>query len=237
MFSIEQPRWFIHYKTNLKRKDSHIWTCFFLKRYHLWGKLECFKILNGFRNVDPTKLFVMDDSTGTRNNGAKLKCRQVHSDYTNFFTNSVIRDWNRLQPSMVQCNRIAFIKNNPDSISSISMFTGSFSVSWWLQNNFHLGFGQITYFGQQRLCDLIIYVIIYKCTKITRPPAGFGSMWSINCNKIWRGGGSSVRFVVWIRPWFPLGYCQNYSKNWHNNTGQAVPSFHEKWKSIGYQIY
>ncbi len=72
-----------------------------------------FKILNSFMNVDPTKLFVMDDSTRTRNNGAKLKCRQVHSDYTKlFFTNAVVRDWNRLPPSVVQCSSIASFTNN-----------------------------------------------------------------------------------------------------------------------------
>ncbi len=58
------------------------------------GKLiECFRIFNGFTNVDQTKLFVMEDSTRTRNNGAKFKCRQVHLDCTKFFfTNIVVRD-------------------------------------------------------------------------------------------------------------------------------------------------
>ncbi len=60
------------------------------KKCLLKGKLiESFKILNGFTNVDPTKVFKMNDSTQTRTNGAKLKCRQVHSDCTEFFTNAV----------------------------------------------------------------------------------------------------------------------------------------------------
>ncbi len=47
---------------------------FSLERKCLRGKLmEYFKILNGFTNVDPAKLFVMDDSTETRNYGAELK--------------------------------------------------------------------------------------------------------------------------------------------------------------------
>ncbi len=80
----------------------------------LRGKLmECFKVLYGFTNVYPTNLFEMDDSTRTRSNGAKVKCRQVHSDCTKFFTNAV-RDWNRLPPSLVQCNSIASFKNNLD---------------------------------------------------------------------------------------------------------------------------
>ncbi len=89
---------------------------FSLAKRRLRGKLiERFKILNGFTNVDPTKLFVMNDSTRTRNNSAKLKCRQVHSDCTKFFfTNAVVRDWNRLSPSVVQCNSTASLKNNLD---------------------------------------------------------------------------------------------------------------------------
>ncbi len=56
---------------------SHL-NLFSLDKRRLRGKLiECFKIPNGFTNVDPTKLFVMDDSTRTRNNGAKLKCIHI----------------------------------------------------------------------------------------------------------------------------------------------------------------
>ncbi len=59
----------------------------YLEKRRLAGRLsECFEILDGFTNVDPTKLFVMDDSTRTRNNSAELKCGQVHSDCTKFFS-------------------------------------------------------------------------------------------------------------------------------------------------------
>ncbi len=45
---------------------SHL-NLFSLARHRLRGKLmKCFKMLNGFMNVDPIKLFVMDDSTETR---------------------------------------------------------------------------------------------------------------------------------------------------------------------------
>ncbi len=100
-----------HYEERL----SHL-NLFSLEKRRLRGKLiECFKILNGLTKVDPTKLFVMNDSTRTRNNCAKLKCRQVHSDCTKcFFTNAVVRAWNRLPPSVVQCNSIASFKNNLD---------------------------------------------------------------------------------------------------------------------------
>ncbi len=51
--------------------------------------------------MDPIKLFETDDSTRTKNNGAKLKSRSLHSDCTKFFfTNAVVRDRNRLPPSV-----------------------------------------------------------------------------------------------------------------------------------------
>ncbi len=115
VFSIEQPRWFLHYKTPYEERLSHV-NLFSLEKRRLRGKLiECYRILNGFTNVDPTKLFCDGRLTRTRNNGAKLKCRQDHSDCTKFFfTNAVARDWNRLSPSVVQCNSIASFKNNLD---------------------------------------------------------------------------------------------------------------------------
>ncbi len=73
---------------------SHL-NLFSLVKRRLRGKLiECFKILNDFTNVNPTKLFMIYDTTRTRNYGAK--CRIVHSDSTQFFTNVVVRDRNRL---------------------------------------------------------------------------------------------------------------------------------------------
>ncbi len=55
------------------------------------------------------------DTLGTRNNSLKLKCRQVNSDYTKFFfTNVVVQEWNKLPPSVVQCNTINSFKNKLD---------------------------------------------------------------------------------------------------------------------------
>ncbi len=88
---------------------------FFLEKRRLRRKLiKCFKILNGFTNVDQTKLFEVDDSTLTRNIGPKLKCRQVHSDSTKFLASTAVRAWNKLPPSMVQRHSIASFKNNFD---------------------------------------------------------------------------------------------------------------------------
>ncbi len=89
---------------------------FSLEKRRLRGKLiECFKLLNGFTNVDTSILFMIDDTLRTRNNGLKLKCRQANSDCTKvFFTNIVVREWNKLPPSVVQCNTIDchFLKLN-----------------------------------------------------------------------------------------------------------------------------
>ncbi len=55
------------------------------------------------------------DNLRTRNNGIKLKCKQVKSDCIKFFfTNVVVREWNKLPPSVVQCNTIDSFKNKLD---------------------------------------------------------------------------------------------------------------------------
>ncbi len=89
---------------------------FFLEKRRLRGKLiECFKILNGFTNVDRSKLFMIDDNLRTRNNDIKLKFRQLNSDCTEFFlTHVVVREWNKLPPSVVQSNTIDSFKNKLD---------------------------------------------------------------------------------------------------------------------------
>ncbi len=57
-----------------------------LKQRQLLGKLnECFKILKGFTSVDTCKVFSVDDTSRTRSNGVKLKCKQVQLDSTKFF--------------------------------------------------------------------------------------------------------------------------------------------------------
>ncbi len=89
---------------------------FSLEKRRLRGKLiECFRILKGFTNVDANRLFLIDDSSRTRSNGVKLKCKQLHLDCTKlFFTNDVVREWNKLPPSVVQCNAINSFKNKLD---------------------------------------------------------------------------------------------------------------------------
>ncbi len=77
--------------------------------------MECFKILKGFTNVDASKLFSVDDKSRTRSNGVKLRWKQVQLDNTKFFfTNDVVGEWNKLPPSVVQCDTINSFKNKFD---------------------------------------------------------------------------------------------------------------------------
>ncbi len=89
---------------------------FSLEKLRLRGKLiECFKILKSFTNVDASKLFSVDDTSRIRSNDVKLRCKQVQLDSTKFFfTNAVVREWNKLPPSVVQCDTINSIKNKLD---------------------------------------------------------------------------------------------------------------------------
>ncbi len=66
-------------------------------------------------NVGKSKLFMINDTLRMENNGTKLKCRQVNSDCTKFFfTNVVVREWNKLPLSVVQCNTTDSFKNKLD---------------------------------------------------------------------------------------------------------------------------
>ncbi len=77
--------------------------------------IECFKILQGFTNVDASKLFSLDDTSRIRSNGIKLKCKQVQLDSTKFFfTNDLVKEWNKFPPSVVQCDTINSFKNKLD---------------------------------------------------------------------------------------------------------------------------
>ncbi len=61
------------------------------------------------------KLFSADDTSRTRINSVKLRCKQVQVDSTKFFfTNDVVREWNELPSSMVQCDTINWFKNKLD---------------------------------------------------------------------------------------------------------------------------
>ncbi len=89
---------------------------FSLEKRRLRGKIfECFKILKGFTNVDASKMFLIDNTSRTRSNGVKLRCKHVQLDCNKFFfTNDVAREWNKLPPSVVQCDTVNSFKNKLD---------------------------------------------------------------------------------------------------------------------------
>ncbi len=65
--------------------------------------------------MDARKMFSVDDKSRTRSNGVKLKCKQVQLDSTKFFfTNDVVREWNKLQPSVEQYDTINSFKSKLD---------------------------------------------------------------------------------------------------------------------------
>ncbi len=85
------------------------------KRRHRGKLTECFKLLKGFTNVDASKLFSLDNTSRTRSNGVKLRCKEVQLGSTKlFFTNDVVREWYKLPPSVVQCDTINSFKNKLD---------------------------------------------------------------------------------------------------------------------------
>ncbi len=89
---------------------------FSLEKHRLGRNLiECLKILEDFTSVDACKLFSNDNTSRTRSNGVKLRCKQPQLDSTKFFfTNDLVREWNKLPPSVVQCDIINSFKNKLD---------------------------------------------------------------------------------------------------------------------------
>ncbi len=77
--------------------------------------IKCFKILNRFTNIDANKLFSIDNLSRTRSNGIKLRYRQTELDCIKFFfTNDVVREWNSLPPSVMQCSTVNSFRNKLD---------------------------------------------------------------------------------------------------------------------------
>ncbi len=67
--------------------------------------------------MDASKIFSIDNTPRTRSNGVKLRCKQIQLDYTKFFfTNDMLREWNKLPPSVVQCDTNNSFKNKLDHL-------------------------------------------------------------------------------------------------------------------------
>ena len=65
-------------------------------------------------NVDVNKPFSFDDSSGTNNKDVNVKYRQIQSDCNKFFINDIVRERNKLPPSLVQCSTIHSFKHKLD---------------------------------------------------------------------------------------------------------------------------
>ncbi len=66
-------------------------------------------------NVDTNKLFSIDISSKTRSNCEKLRSKQAQLDSSKFlFTYDMVREWNKLTPSLVQCDTINSFKSTLD---------------------------------------------------------------------------------------------------------------------------
>ncbi len=80
------------------------------KRRHREKLIECFKMLREFTDMDASKLFSIDNRSRTRSNGVKIWSKLVlQLDCTKFFfTNIVVWEWNKLPPSVANCNTIFF---------------------------------------------------------------------------------------------------------------------------------
>lgn len=87
---------------------------FSLEKRLLQGKIiQYLKILERLTNVDARKLFSVDKSSRTRRNGVKLRCNS-ETALNFFFTDDVVREWNKLPPSVVQSDTINSFKNKLD---------------------------------------------------------------------------------------------------------------------------
>ncbi len=65
--------------------------------------------------MDAGKMFSTDNTPRTMSNGVKLRCKQVQLDCTKFFfTNNVVREWNKLPSSVVQYDTINSFKDKLD---------------------------------------------------------------------------------------------------------------------------
>ncbi len=77
---------------------------FSLEKRSLRGKLvDCFKFLQEFTNAYARKVYSIDNLSGMRSNGIKLRCRQTELDCTKFFfTNDVVRELGSFH--LLRCN-------------------------------------------------------------------------------------------------------------------------------------
>ena len=93
---------------------------FSLETRRLRGELiQAFKIIKGFDNIDPRKLFDFCHNN-TRTNGFKIKLPLAKTQVLrNFFTYKVINHWNKLPNEVVTSKSVDAFKRNIDKILPI----------------------------------------------------------------------------------------------------------------------
>ena len=89
---------------------------FSVRKRRLRGQLiECFKILKGFNNVNANNLFTLPVECPTRLHDSKLRGKRATMDVIkNFFTYSIINDWNNLPNAVVDSRTIDSFKMRLD---------------------------------------------------------------------------------------------------------------------------
>lgn len=90
---------------------------FSVKKRRLRGQLiECFKTLKGLNNVDASRVFILVGETSTRGHNLKLQGKRANLDIIkNFYTYSIINEWNNLPNVVVDSITINTFKKRLDN--------------------------------------------------------------------------------------------------------------------------
>jgi len=77
--------------------------------------IECFKILNGFYDIDPKEFFKPSSIDFTRGNAHRLFKQHTRLDVTKFFfSHRVVNAWNRLPDYVCEADSVNSFKNRLD---------------------------------------------------------------------------------------------------------------------------
>ncbi len=60
----------------------------------------------------------VDNSSRTKNNGVKIRCKHIQVDRNKFFTNDVVRDWNKLPLCSFSVTQLTHFRTNLTTIFS-----------------------------------------------------------------------------------------------------------------------
>ena len=85
--------------------------------------LECYKLLNGFTNIESTNMFTYASDRHTLNTRSTTECMLVPEKSRldvrkNFFTSRIVNDWNKIPLEIRTAPSINSFKNNYDLYAS-----------------------------------------------------------------------------------------------------------------------